>query len=51
MLRSELQHEAQEHCEASFTRPENPASKYTAWSSMGTLVNKGLVARQGTPVK
>ncbi|CAG7725546.1 unnamed protein product [Allacma fusca] len=51
MLKSEIQSEAQVHCDSSFMRPDNPGSKYTAWSSMGSLVTKGLVMKQGTPVK
>ena len=29
----------------------DPGSHYTAWSSMGTLINKGLVARASCPAK
>lgn len=33
-----------------FLQP-NPGSHYTAWSSMGTLINKGLVDRTSCPAK
>jgi len=43
--------EAQIHCDTSFTKPDNPGAKYTAWSSMGTLVAKALILKSGNPVK
>lgn len=51
MLKSELLREAQDYCDASFSKPDNPSSKYTAWNSMATLLNKELVLRQGNPGK
>ncbi|XP_034242551.1 crossover junction endonuclease MUS81 [Thrips palmi] len=50
MLKSELQDAAQPLCDKSFTRPD-PGSQYTAWSSMSTLVKKGLVNRCSCPAK
>ena len=53
MLKSELQREAQDYCDSSFTKPDKPGgtNRYTAWGSMSTLVTKELVLRQGNPVK
>ncbi|CAH1263024.1 MUS81 [Branchiostoma lanceolatum] len=50
MARAELQREAQPLCDKSFTLPD-PGSHYTAWSSMGGLVKKGLVIKDSNPAK
>lgn len=50
MLKAELLKEAQPLCDKSFTRPD-PGSRYTAWSSMTTLVQKSLVKRSSNPAK
>ncbi|KAI8479205.1 Crossover junction endonuclease mus81 [Branchiostoma belcheri] len=50
MGRAELQREAQPLCDKSFTLPD-PGSHYTAWSSMGGLVKKGLVIKDSNPAK
>lgn len=44
MLRDEIQRQAQRHCDASFAALPGG---YSAWSSMDTLVSRGLVARRG----
>ncbi len=44
MLRDEIQRQAQRHCDVSFTALPGG---YSAWSSMDTLVLRGLVARTG----
>lgn len=50
LTKSQLLLMAQPLCDASFTVP--PAdSHYTAWSSMATLLRKGLVSKQGCPAK
>ncbi|XP_071963917.1 crossover junction endonuclease MUS81-like [Antedon mediterranea] len=48
MKKPELQKAAQELSEKSMTVPD-PGCRYTAWSSMSTLITKGLVAREGNP--
>lgn len=40
----------QSYCNVSFTKPA-PGTRYTAWSSMRTLVNKKLVTKEGNPAK
>ncbi|XP_002125898.2 structure-specific endonuclease subunit MUS81 [Ciona intestinalis] len=50
MKKAELQREAQFFCTKSFTVPD-PGSQYTAWSSMATLINKGLVNKHSNPAK
>ncbi|XP_063230014.1 crossover junction endonuclease MUS81 [Bacillus rossius redtenbacheri] len=50
MTKSELQTQAQDLSDTSFTKPL-PESRYTAWSSMATLVRKGLVVRNSNPAK
>eukprot|EP00058_Branchiostoma_floridae_P024592 XP_002610082.1 hypothetical protein BRAFLDRAFT_125664 [Branchiostoma floridae] len=50
MGRAELQREAQPLFDKSFTLPD-PGSHYTAWSSMGGLVKKGLVIKDSNPAK
>ncbi|XP_078592433.1 structure-specific endonuclease subunit MUS81-like isoform X3 [Branchiostoma floridae x Branchiostoma japonicum] len=50
MGRAELQREAQPLSDKSFTLPD-PGSHYTAWSSMGGLVKKGLVIKDSNPAK
>ncbi|GAN01801.1 crossover junction endonuclease mus81 protein [Mucor ambiguus] len=41
---------AQDHCNVSYTLAE-PGKNYTAWNSMGTLVSKGYVYKNGSPKK
>ncbi|KAL1446162.1 hypothetical protein MTO96_044661, partial [Rhipicephalus appendiculatus] len=48
MSKSDLIVAAQPLCDASFTQPL-PDTHYTAWSSMATLIKKGLVTKQGCP--
>lgn len=42
---------AQPHCDASFTVPADPTKFYTAWNSMKTLLDKGLVYERGRPLR
>jgi crossover junction endonuclease MUS81 len=42
---------AQPYCDSSFTVPADPASHYTAWSSMSNLTDKNLVYVKGRPSK
>uniref|UniRef100_A0A671PC25 Crossover junction endonuclease MUS81 n=1 Tax=Sinocyclocheilus anshuiensis TaxID=1608454 RepID=A0A671PC25_9TELE len=48
MFRNELQTEAQPLCEKSFTVPDL-GSKYTAWSSVSTLIQKVLLVKTHNP--
>ncbi|XP_006642833.1 crossover junction endonuclease MUS81 isoform X4 [Lepisosteus oculatus] len=50
LLKSELQREAQPLCDKSFTLPE-PGSKYTAWSSVSTLIQKDLLLKTHSPAR
>ncbi|XP_064407829.1 crossover junction endonuclease MUS81 [Latimeria chalumnae] len=50
MTKSELQREAQALCEKSFTLT-HAGSKYTAWSSVSTLIQKGLVIKTNSPAR
>lgn len=50
MRKMELMIAAQPLSEKSFTVPE-PGSHYTAWSSMGSLIKKGLVKKEGNPAR
>ncbi|XP_066912405.1 crossover junction endonuclease MUS81-like isoform X2 [Clytia hemisphaerica] len=50
LTKIELQNLAQPLCDASFTVPD-PGSQYTAWSSMGNLLKKGLVLKWSNPAK
>ncbi|XP_037500422.1 crossover junction endonuclease MUS81-like [Rhipicephalus sanguineus] len=50
MSKSDLIVAAQPLCDASFTQPL-PDTHYTAWSSMATLIKKGLVTKQGCPAR
>ncbi|XP_032238437.1 crossover junction endonuclease MUS81 [Nematostella vectensis] len=50
MNRAELQQQAQGLCDTSFTIPE-PGTRYTAWSSMSTLIKKGYVIKSSSPAK
>ncbi|XP_078727934.1 structure-specific endonuclease subunit MUS81 [Lampetra fluviatilis] len=50
MTKPELQQEAQPHCETSFFAPE-AGMRYSAWSSMKTLISKGLVEKCSNPAK
>ncbi|XP_066537492.1 crossover junction endonuclease MUS81 isoform X2 [Hoplias malabaricus] len=48
MFKNELQTEAQSLCEKSFTVPDL-GSKYTAWSSVSTLIQKDLLLKTHNP--
>uniref|UniRef100_A0A3P9JGL4 Crossover junction endonuclease MUS81 n=1 Tax=Oryzias latipes TaxID=8090 RepID=A0A3P9JGL4_ORYLA len=50
MFKLELQAEAQPLCDKSFTVPD-PGSKYTAWSSVSTLIQKNLVLKTHSPAR
>ncbi|XP_037534574.1 crossover junction endonuclease MUS81 [Nematolebias whitei] len=50
MLKMELQSEAQRLCDRSFTAPD-PGSRYTAWSSVRTLIHKNLVLKTHSPAR
>uniref|UniRef100_A0AAR2LVX6 Crossover junction endonuclease MUS81 n=1 Tax=Pygocentrus nattereri TaxID=42514 RepID=A0AAR2LVX6_PYGNA len=50
MFKNELQTEAQSLCDKSFTVPE-PGSKYTAWSSVSTLIQKDLLLKTHNPAR
>ncbi|KUJ08100.1 uncharacterized protein LY89DRAFT_691372 [Mollisia scopiformis] len=42
---------AQQHCDSSFTVPQDAGKFYTAWNSIGTLKDKDLVSEKGRPTK
>ncbi|KPP69963.1 crossover junction endonuclease MUS81-like, partial [Scleropages formosus] len=50
MFKTELQREAQHLCDTSFTVP-NMGSKYTAWSSVSTLIQKDLLLKTHSPAR
>ncbi|XP_072315454.1 crossover junction endonuclease MUS81 [Eucyclogobius newberryi] len=50
MFKLELQTEAQPLCDKSFTAPDL-GSKYTAWSSVSTLIQKNLVIKTHNPAR
>ncbi|XP_056383495.1 crossover junction endonuclease MUS81 [Hyla sarda] len=50
MTKSELQREAQPLCDKSFTLTD-PSNKYTAWSSVSTLIQKELVIKTHSPAR
>ncbi|XP_032820040.1 structure-specific endonuclease subunit MUS81 [Petromyzon marinus] len=50
MTKPELQQEAQPHCEKSFFAPD-AEMRHSAWSSMKTLISKGLVEKCSNPAK
>ncbi|TKS93014.1 Crossover junction endonuclease MUS81 [Collichthys lucidus] len=50
MFKMELQAEAQPLCDKSFTVPDL-GSKYTAWSSVSTLIQKNLVIKTHNPAR
>ncbi|KAL7875946.1 hypothetical protein AOLI_G00109090 [Acnodon oligacanthus] len=50
MFKNELQTEAQSLCDKSFTVPEL-GSKYTAWSSVSTLIQKDLLLKTHNPAR
>ncbi|XP_067301992.1 crossover junction endonuclease MUS81 isoform X2 [Pseudorasbora parva] len=50
MFRNELQSEAQPLCDKSFTVPDL-GSKYTAWSSVSTLIQKELMVKTHNPAR
>ncbi|XP_030044785.1 crossover junction endonuclease MUS81-like, partial [Microcaecilia unicolor] len=50
MLKSELQHAAQPLCDKSFFLPD-VNSRYTAWSSVSTLIQKDLVIKTHNPAR
>uniref|UniRef100_A0A1A8GCU4 Crossover junction endonuclease MUS81 n=1 Tax=Nothobranchius korthausae TaxID=1143690 RepID=A0A1A8GCU4_9TELE len=50
MLKMELQAEAQHFCDKSFTVPDL-GCKYTAWSSVSTLIHKNLLMKTHNPAR
>ncbi|KAM8881187.1 crossover junction endonuclease MUS81 isoform 1-T2 [Synchiropus picturatus] len=50
MFKMELQTEAQKLCDKSFTVPDL-GSKYTAWSSVSTLIQKNLLIKTHNPAR
>ncbi|XP_039515244.1 crossover junction endonuclease MUS81 [Pimephales promelas] len=50
MFRNELQTEAQPFCDKSFTVPDL-GCKYTAWSSVSTLIQKELLVKTHNPAR
>ncbi|KAK1148586.1 crossover junction endonuclease MUS81 [Acipenser oxyrinchus oxyrinchus] len=50
MTKAELQREAQPLCDKSFT-VSDPGSKYTAWSSVSTLIQKDLLLKTHSPAR
>lgn len=50
MTKTDLIKEAQDLCDTSFKTPP-PTSHYTAWSSMGILIKKGLILKESSPAK
>uniref|UniRef100_A0A4W4H2C8 Crossover junction endonuclease MUS81 n=1 Tax=Electrophorus electricus TaxID=8005 RepID=A0A4W4H2C8_ELEEL len=50
MFKNELQNEAQSICDKSFTVPDL-GSKYTAWSSVSTLIQKNLLLKTHSPAR
>ncbi|XP_048735319.2 crossover junction endonuclease MUS81-like [Ostrea edulis] len=50
MTKSDLCSQAQPLAEKSFTVAD-PSCRYTAWSSMGTLIKKGLVVKESSPAQ
>lgn len=50
MFKMELQTEAQHLCDKSFTVPDL-GSKYTAWSSVSTLIQKNLLIKTHNPAR
>ncbi|XP_076828762.1 structure-specific endonuclease subunit MUS81 [Brachyhypopomus gauderio] len=50
MFKNELQNEAQSLCDKSFSVPDL-GSKYTAWSSVSTLIQKNLLLKTHSPAR
>lgn len=50
MSKAELIRHAQPLADKSFSIPD-PGCRYTAWSSMGSLITKGLVIKESNPAK
>nr|XP_022335009.1 crossover junction endonuclease MUS81-like isoform X1 [Crassostrea virginica] len=50
MSKTELCNQAQTLADKSFTVAD-PGCRYTSWSSMGTLIKKGLVVKESSPAK
>lgn len=50
MTKAELQREAQSLCDKSFTLTD-PNNRYTAWSSVSTLIQKELVIKTHSPAR
>ncbi|XP_071159213.1 crossover junction endonuclease MUS81-like isoform X2 [Mytilus edulis] len=50
MSKTDLIRQAQILADKSFSIPD-PSCRYTAWSSMGSLINKGLVVKESNPAK
>ena len=51
MAKADLQREAQQYCDSSFTVPSDPTKYFTAWNSMKTLIEKELVCMVGGGLK
>ncbi|KAI1490669.1 crossover junction endonuclease MUS81 [Biscogniauxia mediterranea] len=51
MTKVQLIRAAQEHCDSSFSVPDDPKKFYTAWNSMKTLLDKDLVYERGRPLR
>lgn len=50
MGKTDLQEASQPLCDKSFTMSD-AGSHYTAWSSMGTLIEKGFIVKRSSPAK
>ncbi|XP_052766912.1 crossover junction endonuclease MUS81-like [Mya arenaria] len=50
LTKPDLIRQAQPLAEKSFTLPDH-GCRYTAWSSMGTLIKKGLVVKESSPAR
>lgn len=50
MTKAEIQRAGQDFCDSPLSNPL-PGTYYSAWSSMSTLIKKGLVKKEGNPAK
>uniref|UniRef100_A0AAR5QHU9 Crossover junction endonuclease MUS81 n=1 Tax=Dendroctonus ponderosae TaxID=77166 RepID=A0AAR5QHU9_DENPD len=50
LLKADIIKHGKDFLDSSFTKPE-PGSRYTAWSSMATLISKRLVSKVSNPAK
>lgn len=51
MTKNQLIDLAQPHCDTSYTVPQDTRGFYTAWNSMKTLIQKGIVTEHGRPTR